>query len=277
MNQKLVLVFTLIITFFAISELNKMPDGLRKVYVNSHQKYGHESWERLARSRVFFAHQSVGQNIVDGIADLMHEHPLISIQIFEGDKIDPAIGGVFTHVKVGENFKPLSKIEEFVNLLHSGIGESADMAALKFCYVDVSGPTSVDGLFARYKKAIEGLQERYPDLILIHFTMPLTTIDMTWLGKIKRFIGIRDDEYNNNILRNRYNQMLLDRYKGNEPILDIAEIESLKPDGSVNYIDHMGKASLFLADEYTYDGGHLNELGRKSVAEEFLLLLNDLG
>ncbi|OEU51706.1 MAG: hypothetical protein BA868_08700 [Desulfobacterales bacterium C00003106] len=38
------------------------------------------SWEKLAQKNIFFGHQSVGFNIMDGIKDLMKENPQIKLR-----------------------------------------------------------------------------------------------------------------------------------------------------------------------------------------------------
>ena len=70
--------------------------------------------------------------------------------------------------------------------------------------------------------------------------------------------------------------MLLKKYEGKEPILDIAKIESTFPNGTRCSFTRDGKTYYSMVPEYTYDGGHLNELGRKKVAEQLLILLAQL-
>jgi hypothetical protein len=55
-------------------------------------------------------------------------------------------------------------------------------------------------------------------------------------------------------------------------IIDIAKIESTYPDGSRCSFTMDGKTYYSMVPEYTSDGGHLNETGRKKVAEQFLIL-----
>ena len=42
-----------------------------------------EKWDRLAQKRVYFGHQSVGQNILDGIKTVMNSFPKIHLNIVE--------------------------------------------------------------------------------------------------------------------------------------------------------------------------------------------------
>ena len=65
----------------------------------------------------------------------------------------------------------------------------------------------------------------------------------------------------------------MNKYNGVDPILDIATIESTFPDGKRSMLKSGGKPCFTLVPEYTYDNGHLNEIGRKKIAEQFILLL----
>jgi len=61
-------------------------------------------------------------------------------------------------------------------------------------------------------------------------------------------------------------------YQENGNLFDIAEIESTLPDGSKVTYDYMGNTYYALAPQYTNDGGHLNEAGRRIVVAQQLLL-----
>jgi hypothetical protein len=91
---------------------------------------------------------------------------------------------------------------------------------------------------------------------------------------LKNLIGKKEIwEFATNVKRNEYNSMLLNEYQGTDPIVDIAKIESTKPDGSRQSFKYNKKIYYSLVPEYTYDNGHLNEVGRKLVAEKLLLVL----
>jgi len=70
--------------------------------------------------------------------------------------------------------------------------------------------------------------------------------------------------------------MLRKEYEGKEPLFDIAKFESTLPDGSRTSFSENGKIYYCLASNYTTDGGHLNDLGKKVVAEQLLLFLSKL-
>ena len=251
-----------------------MPE--EKVTFPSIKDVSASSWEKLAQKKIYFGHQSVGFNIIDGIKDVMKEYPEINVNIVEtADQSDFKVG-LLAHSRVGKNVDPKSKITEFANFIDSGIGKKADAAALKFCYVDMTAGTNANNVFNVYSDSILQLKAKYPDMIIIHFTNPLTqrqTGLKTWIKKvIGRPIGGVDD----NIKRNEYNEMLIKQYEGKEPIFDIAKIQSTFPDGTRCSFSKDGKTYYSMVPEYTNDGGHLNEVGRKKVAEQFLILLAKL-
>ena len=90
------------------------------------------AWQKLAQKKIYFGHQSVGFNIMDGIRDLMKENPQIKLNIVEGH--DPAMFNqpVFAHSRVGENTKPITKITEFQQFIENGIGAKADIAPMLY-------------------------------------------------------------------------------------------------------------------------------------------------
>ncbi|MFC1877167.1 hypothetical protein ACFL2E_07855 [Thermodesulfobacteriota bacterium] len=151
--------------------------------------------------------------------------------------------------------------------------KEADVAALKFCYVDIAPGTNIKKLFIEYTMSTEKLKKKYPGMIIIHFTNPLTTLQTgikAWIMKLIRrpLWGVEE-----NMKRNQYNQLLLGKYQGKEPVFDIVKIQSTFPDGSRSTFTRDGQTYFSMVPEYTSDGGHLNELGRKKIAEQFLILL----
>jgi len=233
-------------------------------------------WERLSHKKIYFAHQSVGFNIMDGIQDLMKEHHEIKLNIVETSNESDFNIGLFAHSKVGKNVDPKSKIDEFAKFINEGIGEKADVAALKFCYVDMRLNTDVEKIFSDYTNSILQLRKKYPDMIIIHFTVPLTTKQTGPKAWIKKLIGKPLSGVKDNIKRNKYNALLKQAYQGKEPIFDIATLQSTFPDGSRSTFTQDGKKYYSMVPDYTHDGGHLNEIGRSIVAYNLLLLLLNL-
>jgi hypothetical protein len=98
-----------------------------------------------------------------------------------------------------------------------------------------------------------------------------------WSYKIKMIKGIKKIwRHDGNILRNEYNQKLRKEYNKSGALFDLAKVESTYPDGRRSTFEKNGKSYYCLVPDYTDDGGHLNEIGRKMVAEQFLILLAEL-
>jgi len=234
-------------------------------------------WQKLSKKKIYFGHQSVGFNIIDGIRDVMKEHPEIKLNIVETANSSDFKIGLIAHSRVGKNVNPSSKIRAFVDFIDQGIGKKADAVALKFCYVDIQPETDVDGLLDEYGRSVAELENKYPGIKIIHFTDPLTVNKTNWKSWIKKIIGRKDPwGYIANIKRNEYNQKIVEKYEGRELIFDIATIESTYPDGKRCSFNVKGKSYYSMVPEYSTDGGHLNKVGRKIVAEQFLILLTKI-
>ena len=67
--------------------------------------------------------------------------------------------------------------------------------------------------------------------------------------------------------------MLLNKYNNSDIIYDLARIESTYQNNKREFFKYQNKKYYSLIKEYTYDGGHLNQYGRKLVAQELLKVL----
>jgi len=95
---------------------------------------------------------------------------------------------------------------------------------------------------------------------------------------IKRLLGRDDGFFDNkhNVARNEFNELIRKEYMGKDAVFDIAGIESTYTDAARETFSQNGKTYYSLVPDYTNDGGHLNELGRKRLAEGLLRLLAGL-
>jgi hypothetical protein len=161
--------------------------------------------------------------------------------------------------------------------MDAGIGGSADVAFFKFCFVDIGADTDVNKVFDHYKNTMSRLKTKYPGTTFVHVTVPLGTTIESWKTRIKVLMGKTEIwEYDANIRKNEFNNLLRGNYAGREPVFDLAGFESTYPDGKRSTFTKNGTSYYDLAPEYTYDDGHLNEKGRKWVAEQLLMFLADL-
>jgi lysophospholipase L1-like esterase len=107
----------------------------------------------------------------------------------------------------------------------------------------------------------------------IHFTVPLTSQQTGPKALVKKILGKSLRGFDDNIVRNQYNALLRAEYQGKEPILDIATIESTYADGKRASFTREKQEYYTLVEDYTDDGAHLNETGRRVVAEQFLIIM----
>ena len=133
------------------------------------------TWKKLSKKKIYFGHQSVGFNIIEGLKDIMTENPQIRLNIIKTSSPSEFNTPVFAHSRVGKNRDPMTKIDAFANFMTKGIGKRADIAFFKFCYVDFGAnrKTDIKDVFSYYKKSMSMLKDIYPNKTLLHFTVPL--------------------------------------------------------------------------------------------------------
>lgn len=228
--------------------------------------------QKVAGKRIYFGHQSVGLNIIDGIGDILKEHRDIELKIEKTRDPLALDSPVFAHSMLGENEDPVSKINDFEHSMNSGIGAKAEIAFFKFCYVDITRTTDLDRIFTAYMTAMQRLKEKYPRTQFVHLTVPLSVSTPSVKGWIKGVLGRED----NNIKKQVFNEMLRREYAGKDPLFDLAAIESTYPDGSRATFTSNGTTYYSLVPHYTSDSGHLNETGRRIMASQLLHFLSKL-
>ena len=197
--------------------------------------------QTAAAQTVFFAHNSVGQNIVDGLRATAAD-----LTIETGEQ---AGGAAFTEWTMGFNGEPAAKLAEFERLMAGG-GAEAQLAIFKFCYADFQADTNVDQLFSQYVATFDRLEQTYPAVTFIHVTAPLYAFDASW----------------NNAVQHAFNERL--RAKYGQAVFDLAALEATDAAGqTVLARDGVTPA---MAEDWSADGGHLNEAGSRYVAAALL-------
>lgn len=230
-------------------------------------------WKEVSEKEIFFGHQSVGYNILEGVREIEKEHSNIKLAIEETFDPDTFKPNTLSHYQIGYNGNPKSKIDMFSFIARSGGAKNADILLFKFCYVDFNAETDVDALFKLYKETFDKLKSKYSNKIFIHCTVPLTDLQSGPKAMIKKLIGRPVNGIIENAKRCHFNELIRKNYTGKEPIFDIAAVESTFPDGKRATYEYKGSSYSYLVPSYTDDGGHLNEQGRKVVASKFLLSL----
>ena len=244
---------------------------------------GASTWTDLAQKKIYFGHQSVGSNIIDGINTLMQENPQIKLKITEINKPSDFKGKYWGHSSIGINMDPASKIKAFADYMNRGVGNNADIAFFKFCHVDIARGTDISKIFNDYKNTLSKLQSAFPKTTFVHVTTPLTSEPAGFKGWIKKLKDIIKrisgkpffNDYDN-VKRNELNEMVRKTYHGKEPVFDLAKVLSTYPDGKRSTFESEGKKYYSMVTNYTYDGWHLNATGSKIAAEQLLLFLPKL-
>ncbi len=262
--------------------------------------------ERIAQRRIFFGHQSVGMNLLDGVKQLTMKTG-VSVRVAKVETasgVEPAMIG---HTLIAENGDPLRKLKSFEQAMgmqstgldialnkaprsklrgintalqtagfrqHSPQGAGNLPEEMKFCYVDFTAETNVQALFASYRATMDGLRARNPGTAFVHVTAPLTIVQGGLKAQIKQFFGYAP-LYGTleNMRREEFNALLRQTYQGHEPVFDLARIESTSPDGAAETVKWKGSVVPAMAPAYTDDGGHLNAAGRLRAARELVSVL----
>ena len=226
----------------------------------------------LAARKIFFGHQSVGTNILQGLRDLMVQDPRVRLNIIRNANPGAVSGPALVESGIGQNLAPASKIDDFVAALNRGMGPQGGIAICKLCYVDVTRSTDIRQLFDLYCKRVGEVRAKDRRIGIVHVTVPLTAREHTLKALAKRGLG-RATGRELNIKRNEYNKLLRAHYGPTDVVFDLAAAESTRPDGSRAFFTVANEPIYTLVPEFTSDGGHLNELGRRVVAYEFLVAL----
>lgn len=234
-----------------------------------------DQWAVLRTRLVFFGHQSVGDDLMAGVEEVLRDMPDIGLRAVATE--DPSLmrGSGLFHARIGQNGAPTTKLEAFESIVSDSDVALTGTAILKFCYVDLVPGVDPEALFAEYRETVEALRAAHPGLTIIHVTAPLMT-DAGWLRH--RYAGLRGltSPREGNLVRARYNELLLATYDGREPVFDLARHEATDAAERLHTVRIDGRAVPVLVDAWSSDGAHLNERGRRRIAEAFLVTLAEL-
>lgn len=223
----------------------------------------------LARRRIFFGHQSVGFNVMEGVEDLVAKHPGGGLKVVELKGGAATAGPGFFHAANGINEQPLTKIDGFAKAMDQAMHGTADIAFYKFCYIDFAADTDVAALFDRYRSSDAVLRQQYPQTVFVHVTTPLTVVQSGPKAALKKLLGRPDRLALDNERRERFNKLMRAEY-GKGQLFDLAMIESTREDGGRRTFEAGGREIGALWDDFASDGKHLNERGRQWVAANLL-------
>ena len=221
-------------------------------------------WKALEQKKVVFGHQSVGNNILNGIKRLA-DRDGVKINIQE-QRSAPTINGI-SHFFIGKNGDPKSKILDFASGIDAGAAQGANIAMMKLCYVDINPTSDVRQLANDYIKSLDLLSDKYPDTSFVAVTSPLQTVQTGLKAWTKNLIGKQQSGYLENERRSEFNTLLRERYFTEGRLFDLAKVES---NGKICKAIVDKREVEVLCPDFTDDGGHLNERGQELVATAFV-------
>lgn len=230
--------------------------------------------EKVAGKKVLFAHMSVGNNILQGIDELKARDSRFNkinvIEYSEGIAVETP--GIY-HFLIGDNSFPEKKIQSCFDILSQReLGTLFDALILKFCYVDIMGDAEPEALFSGYSRFVDSVKRGFPDLEIVHVTVPLT---VRYQG-IKGWLKFHLSREPGNEKRSIFNRKMIETFGKDDLVYDLARLEALDSRGKELFYMSRGQKVNYLAGEYTDDGGHLNAAGRKKAAMELVKILGRL-
>jgi hypothetical protein len=240
-----------------------------------------EDLSAAAQVKVFFGHQSVGMNLIDGTAGVYAARGLAAPEVIQ---VDLAAGpsalpggaeGFLAHAYIGRNEEPMEKIHDFDAALRGGLAHQIDVALMKLCYVDITSHTDVEALLQHYRGTLAALERDFPEVTFLHVTTPLTTelgLKRAIKGAIKKMLGRAETNRADNAARERMNRLMRTEY-GPDRLFDLAAAESTAPDGTRVSGRVGGQPYHALYDGYASDDGHLDAAGSQHVVAGLLGLV----
>ncbi len=222
--------------------------------------------------RMLFRHASVGWNISEGLNCLMNsvsprpaycDSGLQPSQIIYDPKYNRNNWTFEFHAPPpGQNPGWWDKAWLFIDRVDQSTNFNA--YGFKFGYVDGVQGSAIDDEYFAYHPGdpfpsihdMEALEARHPGKIFIYWTMGLA-----------RIVGTPDSQSFNQQMRAYARQH-------NKILMDIADIESHRPDGTPCYTSPGSGIEVICAD-YTSEpeGGHLNALGMQRMAKAVWVLM----
>ena len=220
-------------------------------------------WAAVGGKRIVFGHQSVGENILEGVRELATASGVnYSVQETRSPPTEPGI----THFRIGQNGDPLSKIRDFGTAIDAGAADGADVAAMKLCYLDFNAATDVRRVADAYIGMLEALSARHPQTRFVAITAPLMVTQTGPKAWVKKALGKQPAQLIENAKRAEFNAFLRERFGASGRLFDLARAEAW----SAPLLELGGQPIESLNPILTDDGGHLSATGRALIAPIFL-------
>jgi hypothetical protein len=252
-----------------INEDDVMPDDMDDQQKNMNIVINHTNFDwyngqpqeiidKVAAMKIYFAHASVGANIMEGFATLhssdSSEYPLAQESAGESPPAQMTNGMIYEHDRGNPGWS--TKVKDFETSVRNGWHyPNVDISINKFCWIDQ------DAKLATYLDSMSALEADFPDTKFVYFTMPYST-------------GTNA----NAVLRAKFNSELRTwiETEDNKLLFDLADIESHDPGGVQQTFTSQNKEYENLYTEYTFDEGHLNEEGKRRAVTGLYSLFGKL-
>ncbi len=212
--------------------------------------------ERIAQTRIFFGHRSVGSDIVElGVPAVYERFGVAPPDVSSGSPLGAGSAG---DQWLAQTDDPRVKIDDFEEWIRErSVATASDIAFMKLGYVDILAETDLQAVFDHYRAVLDGLETDFPAMMFLHATVSPT----------------RWDPWNNAAIE-RFNTLMRTTYADSGSLYDLAAVLSTCPDGTIDaHETDDGLAYVQLCADYSRDGGHLSQLGSEVAATELLRLL----
>jgi hypothetical protein len=248
--------FSFLVLSFLCSVLSLHAQVIDHDDVATVSSFSQTTMNLIGQQKWFFAHASVGSNMIDGINSLHSSnptrYPLRSASVAYNDSVKRAnnppastvAGTIYECGRGNPGWEQKTTI--FDNSVRFGgwCDTAVDAVMDKFCYIDP------DANATTYLSKMAALETSYPNTVVVYMTIPLTT-----------------STDNSNVLRNQFNQAVRTYCINNAKLLfDIADMEAYSPSGIQSTFLSGGNTYQKLYSGYTGDGGHLNTAGAQQIA-----------
>jgi hypothetical protein len=197
--------------------------------------YSQSVMNQIGQSKWYFAHASVGECMMAGVANLHASipnfYPLYGVTASSSPPGTTPAGVIYDDARGNPNSYGdyQVKLDLFRTAVTNGWRFPAvNIALTKFCFIDIwyaTTASTVASLFNSYLSTLTNLEAAYPQTMFVYGTMPLTTTDYRY--------GSLDFGASTLYWRNVFNDNLRAWCSANNRVLfDIADIESHDTSGN---------------------------------------------
>ena len=107
-------------------------ESMYRMYGSEEQDPG-DLISKVSQAKVYFGHQSVGNNILEGVRMWEEEEGVVIGNVESRDFL--SVSEIpWVHFRVGSNADPKSKVDDFADLLSQVSHHDTAIAFFKFCY-----------------------------------------------------------------------------------------------------------------------------------------------